>query len=278
MDMPAEGPPSERLPSGRVGMRARATVVAVLVVAVALALAAVVLVTLVGRTVRATVETAVSTRAQEVAADLGGGIGGVQLADADDGALVQVVAADAVVAASPELAGVPALTSTRPEPGAERREVVDGKSLGEPGDTFELVVLGVPADTGADRVVVVQSLAVAEDAESLVTRLTAIGVPVLLVVVGVATWLSVGRALRPVEAIRARTARIGAEDLSARVPQPETRDEIAALASTMNAMLARLQAAAQRQRAFVSDAGHELRSPIAMIRAEVEVAQRLGPS
>jgi len=61
------------------------------------------------------------------------------------------------------------------------------------------------------------------------------------------------------------------------VPQPQTRDEIAALAATMNAMLGRLQGAAARQRAFVSDAGHELRSPIAAIRAEVEVAQRLGP-
>src|SRR3954463_7409507 len=121
--MPAEGPPRERLPSGRVGMRARATVVAVLVVAVALALAAFVLVTLVGRTVRDTVETAVSTRAQEVAADLGGGIDGVQLADAEDGALVQVVAGDVVLAASPGLAGVLPLTRTRPGSGVERHEV-----------------------------------------------------------------------------------------------------------------------------------------------------------
>jgi signal transduction histidine kinase len=81
-----------------------------------------------------------------------------------------------------------------------------------------------------------------------------------------------------VEAIRARTARIGAADLSARVPVPSTGDEVAALAGTMNAMLARLEASARAQRAFVSDAGHEMRSPVAVIRTEMEVAERAGVS
>lgn len=266
------------LPSGRVGMRARATAAAVAVVAVALAVAAVVLVGLVGRTVQDTVTTSASTRVQEVAADLGvSGAGGLQIGGSEDGALVQVLRGDTVLAASTDLAGVPALTSLAPAPGREDTGQVDGAALDEPGDTFRLVVLGVPGATGADRVVAVQSLAVAENAQALVTRLAVIGVPVLLGVVALATWWSVGRALRPVEAIRARTARIGAADLSARVPQPRTRDEIAALASTMNAMLARLETAANRQRAFVSDAGHELRSPIATIRTQTEVARGIGP-
>lgn len=257
-------------------MRARATAVAVLVVAVALALAAFVLVTLVGRTVEETVTTAVTTRVHEVAAELTDGVTGLQLGGSEDGALVQVLSGGTVVRSSPGLAGVGPLTGQRPAAGVQRAGDVDGATVGERGDTYRLVVLGVPAATGADSVVVIQSLAVAEDAQALVSRLVAIGIPALLMVVGTATWLSVGRALRPVEAIRARTARIGAEDLSARVPQPHTGDEIAALASTMNAMLARLQEAAARQRAFVSDAGHELRSPIATIRAQIEVAQRLG--
>ncbi|MEI4272137.1 HAMP domain-containing sensor histidine kinase [Klenkia sp. LSe6-5] len=266
------------LPSGRVGMRARATAAAVAVVAVALALAAAVLVVLVGRTVQDTVTASASTRVQEVAADLRlNGSGSLQISGSEDGAMVQVLRGDTVVAASTDLAGVPALTGLTPGPGQQESGQVDGAVVGEPGDTFRLVVLGVPSSSGADRVVAVQSLAVAENAQALVARLAAVGVPVLLVVVALATWWSVGRALRPVEVIRARTARIGAADLSARVPQPRTRDEIAALATTMNAMLARLETSVARQRAFVSDAGHELRSPIATIRTQTEVARRVGP-
>lgn len=82
--------------------------------------------------------------------------------------------------------------------------------------------------------------------------------------------LFVGRALRPVEAIRRRVASITARDLHERVPQPPGRDEVAALARTMNAMLDRLEAAAVAQRRFVADAGHELRSPLATMLVGLE--------
>jgi len=84
-------------------------------------------------------------------------------------------------------------------------------------------------------------------------------------------WWAVGRALRPVEAIRARVDQITAAQLDQRVPEPATSDEIARLARTMNAMLARLEESADRQRRFVADASHELRSPLARMRAELEV-------
>jgi signal transduction histidine kinase len=86
-------------------------------------------------------------------------------------------------------------------------------------------------------------------------------------------WWAVGRALGPVEAIRARVDRITGTGLDQRVPEPATADEIARLARTMNAMLARLQESADRQRRFVADASHELRSPLARMRAELEVDQ-----
>jgi signal transduction histidine kinase len=261
-------------------VRVRATVAAVAVVALALGASAVVVVLLVGRTITETVSAAVQIRADEVAAELaspGGDPSDLRLADSDDGVLVQVVAGDGVVAASPGLEDRPPLPGRRLAAGRHAVRTVDGALVGESGEQFILVAVGVDPSTGADRVVAVQSLGVAEDTEALVTRLAIWGVPILLVVVGVATWASVGHALRPVEAIRARTAGIGADDLTARVPVPEARDEVAALARTMNEMLARLEASAGAQRAFVSDAGHEMRSPLAAIRTEMEVAQRAGP-
>jgi len=94
----------------------------------------------------------------------------------------------------------------------------------------------------------------------------------LLAVVGVSVWLLVGRSLRQVERIRGQVARINGQRLDGRVDVPPTHDEIQALAVTMNMMLDRLQAADREQRRFVSDASHELRSPLATLSAGVEIA------
>ena len=96
--------------------------------------------------------------------------------------------------------------------------------------------------------------------------------PLLVAGVGLAVWLLVGRALRSVERIRAAVADIDAQRLAARVEVPPTHDEIAALAETMNVMLDRLQVSHRAQRAFVSDAGHELRSPLATLSTAAELA------
>jgi signal transduction histidine kinase len=100
--------------------------------------------------------------------------------------------------------------------------------------------------------------------------------PTLIGVVGLLTWLFASRALRPVAAIRAEVDDINASGLHRRVPQPRSGDEIARLATTMNGMLARLEAASGRQRQFVSDASHELRSPLASMQARLDVAIRHG--
>lgn len=119
-----------------------------------------------------------------------------------------------------------------------------------------------------------RSLAEVDETINSITDALWFGVPGLVLLVGVLAWYLAGRALRPVEAIRAEAASITGSTIHRRVPVPRTHDEVARLASTMNGMLDRLEDASTRQRRFVSDASHELRSPVASIRTQLEVALR----
>ncbi|MFI1972035.1 sensor histidine kinase [Streptomyces cinnamoneus] len=97
-------------------------------------------------------------------------------------------------------------------------------------------------------------------------------VAVTTALVAAVTWFATGRVLHPVEAIRTQFADLTAHHLDRRVPVPGTDDEVARLARTMNSTLDRLEVNVAQQRRFVADASHELRSPLAALRAELEIA------
>lgn len=125
---------------------------------------------------------------------------------------------------------------------------------------------------GADKSVVVgRSLESEDDATEFVALLFTVAVPAVSLFVAGLTWIVVGRSLRPVEQIRLDVESIG-EDLSRRVDPPAGRDEVARLASTMNRMLDRLESGQRNQQRLVSNASHELRSPVAAIRQHAQVA------
>ena len=120
-------------------------------------------------------------------------------------------------------------------------------------------------------VVVARSAEPADRTVSALRRAVLIGIPLLAAfVAGLAWWLT-GRSLRPVDVMRRQVDEISAVDLSRRVSEPRSTDEIGQLAATMNSMLERLDRSQKSQEQFVSDAAHELRTPLASIAAQLDV-------
>jgi signal transduction histidine kinase len=129
-------------------------------------------------------------------------------------------------------------------------------------------------DGGRYVVVAAASLDDRDDSLASLGAILLIGGPVALLLASAAGYLVSGRALHPVEAMRQRAAAVSAAEPEQRLPLPEANDEIRRLGETLNQMLGRLEAAIERERAFVDDASHELRTPLAMHKTELELALR----
>jgi signal transduction histidine kinase len=249
---------------------------AVLVVLVALLAGGAGLVYLLQHNLDSNARDAAQTRAEEVAAMVQAQ--GVSSTTSDiqqesrSGQLVQVLSSDGqVLGASSRVVDTTPMSVARPAPGETTTGDVDLDHVGHGGD-WMVVSTGVEAD-GTDYVVQVAiPIEVQHQTVQTVTFFLLAATPLLVFGVGLAVWILVGRALRAVEDIRAEVATIDDQGLSRRVAVPATHDEIAALAETMNTMLDRLETSHRAQRSFVSDASHELRSPLATLTTAAELA------
>ncbi|MFI1035750.1 sensor histidine kinase [Streptomyces sp. NPDC020951] len=264
-------------------VRARATLGASLVVAVALlAAGAAVLLSL-----RSNLIDQADTQAERVARTVAGQLSVGTAYDEltsldDDDRPVQIVdAAGRPVAASEDLerisgAATPESGDDDLEPGEieEETRFSDGTATVD-GDTADHRFAAVAVrDPQKGLLTVYAGAPLSAEQSAVRTALTVmlIGFPLLLAVVAGVTWLVTRRALRPVEGIRREMAAITASaDLARRVPEPDTHDEVARLARTTNETLAALESSVERGRRFVADASHELRSPIASLRTQLEV-------
>lgn len=248
-------------------VRVRTTVGATVIVGVALVVGSVVLVGVLRSSLRDNVRTAVELRAEDVVSLLeGGGDLGELAVDDEDDSLVQVLdRSGGVVAASANIDGEGPIASIR---AGESRTLA--KMPVSEHDPYLAVARSV--DDGRYLVIVARTLEPVRESTEVVVQLLLLGIPALLVLVAGTTWIVTARALRPVEGIRKEVSTITGSELDRRVPEPVGDDEIARLARTMNDMLDRLEASRDRQRRFVSDASHELRSPIATIRHHLEIA------
>jgi len=189
----------------------------------------------------------------------------------DDEGVAQVVGDDGrVLAASANIAGAPPIGDLRPDELTVR--TMDAPDDDET-ETYRVWVARGDSPSGMVTVYVGDSLESVDEASSTLRTALYVGGPLVLLLLAAGTWLVLGRALHRVDAIRAEVDTITEDRLDRRVPAGGSDDEVGRLATTMNRMLGRLEAARDRQQAFVADVSHDLQSPLAAQRAQLEVAR-----
>jgi signal transduction histidine kinase len=256
-------------------IRIRTVAAAILVVGISLLIASVAVVLLLERSLREGVRTTAQIRAEAIAHEILRGVEPQDLVlgvEAGDEEFVQILGPNFdVVASSPNVARLLEPVE-RLRPGQSQEIPPRSPPDVEPFDDPFFLVARTPGRDSPLTVIVGRNLEPVGEARADLERILAQTMPLLLVIVGIVTWFVVSKALSPVEAIRAEVESISGRELYRRVPDPPGKDEIARLAATMNRMLERLESARRRERRFVSDASHELRSPVAVIRQHAEVA------
>jgi signal transduction histidine kinase len=261
----------------RRGLRWQSTVAAVAVVAIAILAGGLLLLLTLQSALLSGTDSVLHTKVQDVAAL-------IRSQDAAEASLavastlkkdpaVQIInsAGKVIGASEPRLLSTP-LSELRPPAGTDAAERLSAPALLGDADVHYVVVLGL--DDGGEMIWVLgsQTIQPQSDAVRTVMWFLLIAMPLLLGVVGLAVYFLVGRSLRQVDTIREQVSHIGAGRLSERVDVPGTRDELQALATTMNSMLDRIETADQKQRQFVSDASHELRGPLTTLRTGLDIS------
>ena len=190
--------------------------------------------------------------------------------DASDGpTLAELVTGDGVITRSSP-AHLPLLVPVQDlQRLAEGQRLRGSVSLSRPAGDWRYLAVSAPG--GA--VVVARSLEPREESLHRLLRELLFASPLALLLASLAGYGLAAGALRPVEAMRRRAAAVSATS-PGRLPVPPSRDEISRLATTLNEMLGRLEAAFEHERRFVANASHELRTPLAMLRTELELALR----
>lgn len=253
-------------------MRARLTIAATTVMAAAIAAAAGLLIWRVHDALITGLDARATSQALEIATSAGNARPTMPATLAPGTAAQVVTESGRVAVSSTNLDGEPRLFTFSPSPAQTELRTIPATPLGD-NDPYRVAAVSASGPDGK-RYVVYVGLPIAEVTTSIteLTAALALGGPALVAVLAGITWLLVGRALAPVDVLRQQAADITVTDLHERVGVPPSDDELARLAITLNELLARIESSLDQQRQFVADAAHELRSPVAAILAQLEVA------
>lgn len=251
-------------------VRGRTTALATIIVALMFALASIVLVTLLQRSLVDNIDRSARPQAMRLAS-LARDDSLSEILDSGN-ALYQILDEEGQVITSSSRLDKPDLfKGFRPNGTDPEERTIEDLPLGD-DDTFRVTALTASSPSGKVTIYVATSLEAVEETIAILQGALAVGSPILLALVAFTAWVVVGRALQPVEDMRTAVEEISEHSLHKRVPVGGPQDEISRLASTMNTMLERVESSYERQRRFAADASHELQTPLASARTDLEVA------